>query len=551
MGVLINRIKDWWLGADKTQKIVSIFGSLFLVVLLGFTAFFASKPKMVPLYAGLSLTDQAMVVDELKKKGIPVELGPQGAILVPSEKESEAKMDLASASKLPNPGPKGMEWLDSLNMSSTPAQEKEKIKAAKEGDLARNIMTLRGIESAIVQINFGKESAFSEEQIDPSAVVSIRESAGYEVTSEQARAIARLIQNSVAGLKPEKVSVINSTGRLVYDGEQQNSTEGNASKKLETERLEAKRRESDLQRRLDVAFGRGNTVAMVQVELNLDSITQDKTERELGDKKVTGETTEQMSDGAKEPPALGTTDPNAGAPASIPPPGSKSNYLSKSTTMDYPTVETRTSTKKAGGTLTAMTISVIANSTVVKDPAPIQSILNDYLGAKNGQQGFSASVQAVPFDVTAQEAEKKATQAAAGQSQTQQIISMLPIGALLLVGFMVAKALTKMPGRTLTMALPDGGVIQVPQGEFGESTTNPSLPSPEGTVTSVQELAQTEPELAKALEAMGIDQIDDTVDVEAIRQRIDLPLEQIRKMARQKPQAVAMLLKSWMLEERI
>ena len=67
---------------------------------------------------------------------------------------------------------------------------------------------------------------------------------------------------------------------------------------------------------------------------------------------------------------------------------------------------------------------------------------------------------------------------------------------------------------------------------------------------SVEALASTEPELAAALAEMGIENIDETVDVESIRQRIDLPLEQIKKMGKQKPQAVAMLLKTWLMEER-
>ena len=154
MGLLFSRIKDWWEGADRTQKLVSVFGSIFLVALLGFTAFFAGKPKMVPLYAGLDPTDQGSVVEELRKRGVTVELGANGAVLIPSDKEYEAKMMLATANKLPNPGPKGMEGLDSINLTSTPAQEREKIKSAKEGDLAKNIMFFRGVESAIVQINF-------------------------------------------------------------------------------------------------------------------------------------------------------------------------------------------------------------------------------------------------------------------------------------------------------------------------------------------------------------------------------------------------------------
>lgn len=552
MGALVNRIKDWWDGADKTQRLVSVFGSVFLVALLGFTIMFATKPKMVPLFAGMSPSEQGPVVEELRKRSIPVELGPQGAVLVPADKESEAKMMLATANKLPSSGPKGIELLDTLNMASTPAQEREKIKAAAEGKIAAQIMTLRGIESAIVQINFGKDSPFTDETIEPSAVVSLKESAGHEVSQAEAQAIARLIQNSVAGLKAEKVSVINSAGRLVYDGEQANSAEGFANKKLETERAESKRRESDLQRRLDVAFGPGNTVAMVQVELNMDAISQDKTERELGDKKVVDESSEKLTDSSKVP---GGTAPAPGAPSTVPNNEGKVNYESKKTSIDYPSSETRTSTKKAGGELTGLTVTVIANSIEIKDPAPVQAILDDYLGAKKGQAGFTAAVQSVKFDTKGQEEAKKNAAASASQAQTQQFLSMLPIGALLLVGFMVSKSLAKIPGRTLTMALPQGGTMSVVTGQGGNSDSmssgSPSLPGGESQVTSLATLAETEPELAMALQSMGIEHIDDTVDVESIRQRIDLPLEQIRKMARQRPKAVALLLKSWILEERV
>ncbi|MBS1722935.1 MAG: flagellar M-ring protein FliF [Armatimonadetes bacterium] len=556
MSALINRIKDWWQGADRTQKLVSIFGSLFLVALLGFTIMFASKPKMQPLYAGLNPSDQGMVVEELRKRGITVELGPQGAVMVPTDKLDEAKMLLAVGNKLPNPGPKGSEWLEGLNSFKTPAQEREMIKAAKEGELARSIGTLDGVASALVHINFGKDSPFSEEQIEPSAVVNVQEaSAGLQ--PEEGKAIARLVQNSIPGLKPENVSVINAAGQLIFDGTQEASSDGIASKKLETETRVAKSRETDLQRRLDVAFGPGNTVAMVQVELNMDNVNQDKTERELGDKKVTGEATEELGD-ANAPGASGAagiTSNNPAAPASPGATQGKVNYKSSQKSIDYPSTETHTTTRKAAGSLASMTVSVIANATKIKDVAPIKAILNDYLGGKAGQAGFTANVQSVPFDTTASDAEKKATSAAAGQAQMQQIVSILPIVALIIVGFMVAKAVTKIPGRTLTMALPNGGSMPFDPSLAGQTHHPGEIVPIEGSailpgLTSVAQLAQTDPELAAALTAMGIDTIDDSVDVEAIRQRIDLPLEQIKKMARQKPQAVALLLKSWLMEER-
>jgi flagellar biosynthesis/type III secretory pathway M-ring protein FliF/YscJ len=41
----------------------------------------------------------------------------------------------------------------------------------------------------------------------------------------------------------------------------------------------------------------------------------------------------------------------------------------------------------------------------------------------------------------------------------------------------------------------------------------------------------------------------DDPDIESIKKKVDVPLEQIRKMSRNNPEAVAMLLKSWMMEE--
>jgi flagellar biosynthesis/type III secretory pathway M-ring protein FliF/YscJ len=59
---------------------------------------------------------------------------------------------------------------------------------------------------------------------------------------------------------------------------------------------------------------------------------------------------------------------------------------------------------------------------------------------------------------------------------------------------------------------------------------------------------------AKSLEevmmALGIDPDDDSTDVEGIKRKLDLPLEQIKKMARQRPETVAMLLKSWLSDDK-
>ncbi len=45
------------------------------------------------------------------------------------------------------------------------------------------------------------------------------------------------------------------------------------------------------------------------------------------------------------------------------------------------------------------------------------------------------------------------------------------------------------------------------------------------------------------------DDEDDDVSIDSLKTKVDVPLEQIRKMARKNPEVVATLLKSWMMEE--
>ncbi len=561
MGGIVNRVKDWWEGADRTQRSVTVFGVLFLVVILGLTGFFASRPRFEPLYAGLSPAEQGPVVEELRAAGIPVEVNAQGSVMVPSEKLPEAAMRLAMSGKAPAAGPQSLDLLDSINSFSTPAQERERIKAATEAKLSASVNTLKGVSSSNVHINFGKESPFGQETIPPSAVVTVIETSGQSLTQDQAKAIARLIQNSVAGLRPEGVSVISSTGRIIFDGEQAAAPGGSASRKIEAEVAESRRREIELQRSLDLAFGPGNTKVTVQVQLNMDSVSEESVSTELGDKKVTDKVTESMSDAAAgaavgptglTPNTPGTSASSGGAA------GSGLKYSSEVVANKYPSTERRVTTQKAAGTLTGMSISVLVNSEKVTDSTAVQAFIDSYLGGNAGEEGFSAAVQAVEFDKTQSELDQKAAASAASQAQMQQVLSILPVVALLIVGFMVVKALGKVPGRTLTMAIPNGGTMTVRGSAIDSSTMDDrgavvrssGEASQDGKAKTIAELAKTDPEIAEALQEMGVETIDDSVDVEAIRSRIDVPLEQIRKMGRQRPQAMAMLLKSWLMEER-
>lgn len=548
MGVLLQRLRDWWETADRTQRLVSIFGVTFLVAILGLTLLFAGKPKMQPVVSGINDAEKGMVQDELIKRGFQVEVSPQGEILVPAKDYHSARMALATANKMPKSSSKGVGMLDSINTFTTTRQEAEKIKAAKEGELEQSVMTIQGVQSALVHINFGKDSPTLDEKQAPTAVVNVVEGSEGELGIEEGKAIARLVQNSVAGMMPTGVSVITNAGKILYDGESLNSTEALAANKMEAEIREGRRRTQDLQHQLDLAFGPGNTIVDVQVALNMDKtrINKDETVR-TGDAVIEESAKETLNGQASQPGGVAGIESNSpGALVSGLAAGAGSqSYDSEVRSKKFPTTSTQTQIDKAAGELIGMNISVTANKDAVKDLGALTQIVDGYVGDRLGTEGFTATVTPVEFNTQAAEASKKAAAEASSSARLQQIISILPVLALIAVGLMLAKAIGKGLKAGPVAALPGGGALPLPAGQA-------SFNAPVSKSSTVPGMIGTtgDRELDETLQALGYTNLEDPeIDIESIRQKIDIPLEQIKKLAKQKPETVSMLIKSWMLED--
>lgn len=543
MGSLILKLRTWWETADRTQRVVTAFGSVFLVVLLLGTVYFASKPKMEVLLRDLSPSDQGMVVNELTKLGIPMEYDRSGSILVPANRVAEAQAQLAVKQKLPASGHPGYSDLGQMGAMNTPSVERERIKSTVEGELARSIESISGVSAARVHLTFGEQGPFAREERQPTASVIVSEAAGAPIGPEQARAIQRLVQYAVNGLTPANITVINSQGQTLVDGSTSSSSEGQATARLAAEIAEARRREAALQRKLDIAFGPGNTVASVPVlEMNFDEQSETNIERTPSKAVVVESNEENMEDrtgGVAGPSGIGANVVGAAPTAG----GSTSpNYVGKQQALTYETSEKSTKTQKAAGNVVRMAINVIVNSAKIKDVEPVRQAVEGELGpfAKN-RANFTYNVTPVEFDLTAQKESEKAAAAAASAARIQQALSVLPILALMVVGFMVVKAISKSSkgSNVLVAALPGGQVV--PMGTASQEVL------PARTDGSPMQPTQRTAAAAKALQA-AVQQ--EEVAIGAIPDRVNVPLEQIKRMSMEKPEAVAMLLKSWLLDDR-
>lgn len=539
MAGLMLKIRTWWETADRTQKAVTLFGGAFLVLLLGGTFYFASRPKMAMAYSGLSQADMGKVTLEVQKLGIPVEFDLQGNVKVPSDKVAEVRAKLAMAGITPASGTVGNEELSKLNLMIPPNVEQERLKSILEGELAKSIQQIDGVAAARVHLTRGERSAFATEKKPASASIFITEKAGGSMTPESARAIAMMVTNAVTGLEPSRVFVLDNAGRPLYDGSEANTSSGQASQKIEAERAEAMRRERDLQAKLDAVIGRGNSVVTVNVEMNFDRQTKEQIEEKATGKPIVEESAQEtlgkgMASTA-EPAGLAANTGTA-APSEPVSPGGASGYGGEKRYAQYPVNRTITKTEPALGSLKSMAIAVLVNQAKVQDTAPVEEFLKSYIG---DNAAYTAKVTSIEFDTTAAEEAKKSAGAATSRQTMQQAMSLLPVLALIVVGVMVMKAIAKAAKSTTVsvQALPDGSLAL-------------SGPSHDPGYLASAHHDRHEPALEGANRPSHPTPMHSFEDVGDIETKQNKPLEQIKRMSHDRPESVAMLLKSWLLEER-
>lgn len=567
MAAILLRIRTWWETADRTQKVVTIMGSLLLVTILGVTLLVASRPKMDILFRDLSPADQASVVDELTKIGIPVEYDRSGLVSVPSNKIAEAQAKLVTAGKLPSSGNLGYEELGKMGVMISPEVEKDRRTHVKEGMIASAIEQIQGVQKATVNISLGEKSPFIQSETNSSAVVTISESASNPITGEAAQAVKNLILRSVERLDPKNISIITNTGRTLFDGSSEANGQGLASARLLAERSEAKRREQSLQSRLDAILGPGNAIVSVPVlELNFDEKSEERTEKTPTETPVSEDSMgETMS--TSDPLATGIAGATPNTPDTSNPTGSKTQGYSNNTKSKQYDVNTKhTVTKKATGTLTRLAYNVVVNSTKVTDLVPVTQTVKSELGPLAADPAnFSAVVTGMPFDTTLKDNMAKTTAANASAESKQQMLSMLPVVALLLVGFMVVRAIAKTSKsqNVLVAAMPGGQMMQVgvSNDQYTEVDSDVAAmvaANPQATeaelqaagVSSSQQGSQT-----VVVGGNGTELLFESADpaqlvVHGIPDKLHVPLEQLRKFSMEKPEKVALLLKSWLLEDK-
>lgn len=286
-----------------------------MVALIGAAALawmtLATPPQRV-LFASLPESDKAAVVQALDAAGIANRMDNAGSITVAEDQYHKARMLLAGQD-LPKAAPGGYALLDSMPMGASRAVEGERLRQARETELARSIGEIDTVAEARVHLATPEASVFVRDKTEPSASVIVKLQPGRSLSDAQVRSIVNLVASSVPGMKPDAVTIVDQMGALLSKSGQESSV-GDARIDFQN-RVEDKVRQQ-LTTLLTPLLGAGNFSAQVQAEVDLD---ENQATRERYDKDGTvvraeqGNWTGAPRDGAAAPGGI------PGALSNVPP----------------------------------------------------------------------------------------------------------------------------------------------------------------------------------------------------------------------------------------
>ncbi len=267
---------------DNVVQFVRTFGIARLFAILGVTAGVAAmlaaimmnigSANMSLLYADLDLKEAGAVTAQLDQAGIKYTLKGDGStIMVESDKVLSARVML-SAQGLPTSGSVGYEIFDKTDTFGQTefVQNLNRIRAL-EGELGRTIRSIKGVENARVHLVLPERRLFQNDVQEPTASIIINAPTG--LSAGQVRAVRNLVAGATPGLKPERVIVLDESGKMLAGG-LEGEDDMSAPMADERESGTEERLRKQILEIVESVVGAGKAKVQVAVDMDFNRITE-------------------------------------------------------------------------------------------------------------------------------------------------------------------------------------------------------------------------------------------------------------------------------------
>jgi len=337
------------------------------VATIGFFIFLTSRlgqPGMALLYGDLDSRDSSQIVQKLDGAGIPYQLRGESQIMVASDQVGKVRMMMAEAG-LPRGGSIGYEIFDKSDALGTSSfvQNINQVRAI-EGELSRTIGSIGLVAAARVHVVLPQRELFSREKQEPSSSIVLKMRGSQRLGKNQVAAIQHLVASAVPGLRPSRISIVDTDGTLLARGDGDTNSQFAASNADEMRVNYETRLSRSVEDMIERTVGVGKARVDVHVDMDFDRVTTNsesydpngqvvRSTQSVSDSSDNGQSTaDQSVSVATNLPNAGTTGGNAGA-------RNKSARTEETTNYDISkTVRTQVS---EGGNVRKLSVAVLVD----------------------------------------------------------------------------------------------------------------------------------------------------------------------------------------------
>ncbi len=289
----------------------------------------------------------------------------------------------------------GLEIFDKGDFTSTKEDKRIRLARAINGELARLIRKMGGIDDASVFVSIPEQTMFTTMQKPITATVQITIPSGDKLDGMKVKAITNLLLGSVTGLEAENISITDTNGNVyssIIDAGDDMVEKAQENDKYMQQKVNAQ---------LDKLIGKGNYVATVSTFLRQSPI--ETTSIDYDPKRKTSVSEQTFHEGLGDQ-SNGSSD-NAGGAVSVYLPsglqqtggGSDSssqskNYARSARETQYGVSKTQTSEYSKAGIIQEVSVAV----TIDKNSLPVDTTLEELKDLIAG----SAGPKVTPKNVT-------------------------------------------------------------------------------------------------------------------------------------------------------
>jgi flagellar M-ring protein FliF len=365
---------------DKFLSAIQRFGvgrlAALIGVVVGAIAVIAAVMMMMSkqpnelLLSNVDPKESAAATQALDAAGIKYETKADGAtIMVPRDKVNAARQ-LIFTKGLVTSGSVGYEIFDTGNaLGQTDFVQQLNRQRALQGELERTIQGWDGVKAARVHLVLPKRQLFEEDAEQPTAAVTI--STGREPSPDMVRAVQNLVAGSVAGMKPDRVNVIDQHGKTLSAG----NDESLAGKMAQDAKSEAEARiAKTVKDMIDGVLGPGKARVNVTADLDLNRVTTQERKFDPDGQVIRSESTNANNSSETKDDQGGVTSTQnipGQTPDGFQPVGSKTD--SNESVTNYEISESTTTTVQEPGKVSKVAVAVAVDGIVAppgKDGKP-------------------------------------------------------------------------------------------------------------------------------------------------------------------------------------